>query len=262
MSLKQNLLSAYRVMNFIVAERAWRTLVVEADFKVQKELPNTSVLIIAPHPDDEIFGCAGALASAEGEQKVQIAYIFSGDQKSRPPGDQPKAEKSKQADEREEESKEAVRLLTNPEQIFFRQPDNCVATKQTISELSSIIQELDSGIIFLPSFSDPNIDHRESVRASTEALKIAQIKGTKIKKIFIWLYEIWSPLPYFNRLLEFDWKDKEKAMESFKTQRKERNYIKAIKFLNEYRGEIYGLKNPAEAFFAIPADLLVKIYQK
>jgi len=250
MSLKQSFLSAFRVMNFIIAERAWRTLVVEADFKVQKELPKANVLIVAPHPDDEIFGCAGALVSILKEQKVQIAYIFSADQKS----------KSKHADEREEESKEAVRLLTNPEQIFFRQPDNSVATKQTISELSSIIQELESGIIFLPSFSDPNIDHRESVRASIEALKIAQIKGTKIKRIFVWLYEIWSPLPYFNRLLEFDWKEKEKAMEQFKTQQKERNYVKAIKSLNEYRGEIYGLKNPAEAFFALPADLLVKLY--
>ena len=43
-------------------------------------------------------------------------------------------------------------------------------------------------------------------------------------------------------------------MEQFKTQQKERNYVKAIKSLNEYRGEIYGLGKPAEAFFAIPAD--------
>ena len=55
-------------------------------------------------------------------------------------------------------------------------------------------------------------------------------------------------------------KEKKKAMEKFTSQKKERNYLKAIKSLNEYRSEIYGLKNPAEAFFAIPADLLVKLY--
>jgi len=160
------------------------------------------------------------------------------------------------------ESKEAVKLLTNPEQIFFRQSDNSVVSKKTVLELSTLISELNEGIIFLPSFSDPNIDHRETVRAMVEALKIAQIKNVNLKKISIWLYEIWSPLPYFNRLLEFDWNQKEKAMEKFKSQLKDRNYIKAIKALNEYRGEIYGLKNPAEVFFAVPADLFIKLYRK
>lgn len=252
MSLRQNLLSAFRVMNFVIAERAWRTLMANADFRVENKIPKTDILIIAPHPDDEIFGCSGALLNTQKEQKIQIAYIFSGDQKS----------KSKKVDEREEEAKEAVRLLTNPEQIFFRQKDNSLVSSKTISELSDIIKDFREGIVFLPSFSDANIDHREAVRAVVKALKITQIKGLNLKKIFIWLYEIWSPLPHFNRLLEFDWKEKERAMEKFRTQKKERDYLKAIKALNEYRGEIYGLKSPAEAFFALPADLLIKLYKE
>jgi len=250
MSFKQSFLSAFRVMNFLASERAWRAISAEADFYVVSEVPKSNILIIAPHPDDEIFGCAGALSSIGKEQKAHIAYIFSGDGKT----------SSKQAEEREEESKEAVRLLTNPEQIFFRQPDNSVASKKTISELSQAITELGEGTVFVPSFSDPNIDHRESVRALSEALKMAEIKGVNLKQISIWLYEIWSPLPYFNRLLELDWPTKEKSMERFKSQLKDRNYIKAIKALNEYRGEIYGLKKPAEAFFAMPADLFLKHY--
>jgi len=237
-------------MNFVIAERAWRTLAAEADFRVENQIPKTNVLIIAPHPDDEVFGCSGALLNTEKEQKIQIIYLFSGDQKS----------KSKKADEREEETKEAVRLLTNPEQVFFRQKDNSVVGNKTISELAGIFRQFGEGIIFLPSFSDANIDHRETVIATVKALKIAQIKGQNLKKLSVWLYEIWSPLPYFNRLLEFNWKEKEKAMERFKTQKKERDYIKAIKALNEYRGEIYGLEKSAEAFFAFPADLLVRLY--
>lgn len=237
-------------MNFVVAERAWRALAAEADFRVVKELPKSNILILAPHPDDEVFGCAAAISSIDKEQKVQIAYIFSGDKKLA----------SKLADEREEESREAVRLLTNPEQIFFRQPDNSAVTKETISGLASVIEEMVEGIIFLPSFSDPNIDHRESVSATIEALKIAQIKNLNLKKISIWLYEIWNPLPYFNRLLEFEWEEKRRAVDKFISQKSERDYVKAIKSLNEYRGEIYGLKNPAEVFFALPADLLLRLY--
>ena len=162
-------------MNFIVAERAWRALSAEADFRVEKDLPRKNILIIAPHPDDEIFGCAGALSTIDKEQKVRIAYIYSGDEKS----------SSNKASNREQESREAVRLLTNPEQIFFRLPDNNVISGKAITELAAIIAELGEGIIFLPSFSDPNIDHRESVRATIEALKIAQIKNLDLKKISI-----------------------------------------------------------------------------
>lgn len=252
MSLSQSIRSAFRVMNFVVAQRAWRSLVAEADFRVEKELPKSNILIIAPHPDDEIFGCAGALASVDQKQKAQIVYLFSGDEKSR----------SKQTSDREEESKEAVRLLTNPEQIFFRRPDNSAIGEEAISQLSEIIQELGEGILFLPSFSDPNIDHREAVSATVEALKIAAIKNLNLKNLSIWLYEIWNPLPYFNRLIEIDWDEKKKAMGKFESQKSQRNYTKAIKSLNEYRGEIYGLPNPAEAFFALPADLLLKIYEE
>jgi hypothetical protein len=62
--------------------------------------------------------------------------------------------------------------------------------------------------------------------------------------------------------LEFDWRKKEKAMGKFSSQHKDRNYIKAIKSLDEYYGEIFGLKKPAEAFFAMPADLLIKLYEE
>lgn len=235
-------------MNFVASEQAWRTLSAGADFKVEKELPNRNILTVAPHPDDEVFGCAGALSSVSKDAKVSIATIFSGDKN-------PQSSLSKT---REEESKEAVRLLTNPEQIFFRQSDNSVPSNKIAKELSELIKEND--LIFLPSFSDANIDHRQTVKVTIEALKIAQIKGLDLKNISVWLYEIWSPLPYFNRLLELDWHEKEKAMSKYKSQLKDRDYIKAIKSLNEYRGEMYGLKNPAEAFFALPADLLVKIY--
>jgi len=237
-------------MNFVASERAWRTLSAQADFKVEKELSKGNILIIAPHPDDEIFGCAGALLSAAKSAKVSIATIFSGDKNPQSP----------HSKTREEESKETVRLLTNPEQIFFRQSDNSVPSNKIAKELSELIK--DNDLIFLPSFSDANIDHRQTVKVTIEALKMAQIKNINLKNISIWLYEIWSPLPYFNRLLELDWHEKEKAMTKFKSQLKDRNYIKAIKSLNEYRGEMYGLKNPAEAFFALPADLLVKLFKE
>lgn len=252
MSLKQKFLSAFRVMNFVSNERAWRALSAEADFQVEKEVPNGNILIIAPHPDDEIFGCSGALKTVDREVKVQIVYIFSGDERS----------KSKKVEEREEESKEAIRLLTNPEQIFFRRANNSVISNKTISQLAAIIRELKPEVVFLPSFSDPNFDHRETARVAAEALKIAATGGIKLKRITIWLYEIWSPLPFFNRLLPIDPEKKEKSMEVFRSQNKERNYKKAIRALNEYRGEIFGLSAPAEAFFALPADLLLKLYFK
>ncbi|MEI6144606.1 MAG: hypothetical protein WCP91_03330, partial [Candidatus Berkelbacteria bacterium] len=160
---------------------------------------------------------------------------------------------------REEESKSAVEQSENLEQIFFRQPDNSIVDKETISDLSTIILEMKPGIILSPNFSCPNDDHREATKAIVEALKLAKIKGQDLKEISIWLYGVWGPLPYFNRLLKVDVEKKQKAMEKFVSQHKDRNYIKAIKSLDDYYGEIYGLAYPAEAFFAVPADLLLKL---
>jgi len=239
-------------MNFAAAEAGWRIFTSGSDFKVSEELPETDILIIAPHPDDEVFACSGAISKPKKVRKIKIAYIFSGD----------KVSNSKLAKVREEESKSAVGQLENLEQIFFRQPDNSAVTKQTISDLSVMILAMESGVIFTPNFSCPNDDHREATRAVVEALKLAKIKGQDISKISIWLYGVWSPLPYFNRLIKVNMAEKEKAMEKFLSQHKDRNYIKAIKSLDDYYGEVYGLAYPAEAFFAAPADLLLKIYGK
>ncbi|MCX6812345.1 MAG: PIG-L family deacetylase [Candidatus Berkelbacteria bacterium] len=252
MSLKKNLLSAARMMNFLFSEQGWKTLYAKADFQVLEKLPAKNILVIAPHPDDEIFSCSGILSGVDKAQKVVIAYIFSGDKKSR----------SENAKEREEESKSAVRLLTNPEQIFFRQPDGSAVSKSTISELAKTIKELGDCAICTPTFSSPNADHREAVRAVVSALKIAKVEGAKIKNTEIWLYGIWRSLSNFNRILEIDWPQKEKLIKIFVSQHKERNYLKAIKSLNNYYGEIYGLKKPAEAFFALPAELLISLFEK
>ncbi len=238
-------------MNFAAAEAGWRIFTSGADFKVVEELPNNDILIIAPHPDDEIFACSGVISRVKKDQKIKIAYIFSGDKLSR----------SERASAREEESKSAVEQSENLEQIFCRQPDNSIVDKETIYDLSTIILEMKPGIILTPNFSCPNDDHREATKAIVEALKLAKIKGQDLKEISIWLYGVWGPLPYFNRLLKVDVDKKEKAMEKFLSQHKDRNYIKAIKSLDDYYGEIYGLAYSTEAFFAVPADLLLKLYK-
>lgn len=238
-------------MNFAAAEAGWRVFASGSGFKVLEEFPSSNVLIIAPHPDDEIFACSGVISRVKKDQKIKIAYIFSGD----------KLSQSKLAKVREEESKSAVDQSENLEQVFFRQPDNSIVTKQTISDLSAMILDMESGIIFMPNFSCPNDDHREATRAVAEALKLAKIKSGNIGKISVWLYGVWSPLPYFNRLLKVNVAEKEKAMDKFLSQHKDRNYIKAIKSLDDYYGEVYGLAYPAEAFFAAPAELLLKLYK-
>ncbi|MCX6810329.1 MAG: PIG-L family deacetylase [Candidatus Berkelbacteria bacterium] len=252
MSIKKRLLSAFRAMNFAAAEAGWQVFVSGCDFKVVEDLPETDILIISPHPDDEIFACSGVISGVNKKRKIKITYIFSGDKQSQ-------SERSKV---REEESKSAVEQSANLEQIFFRQPDNSIITKQTIADLSAVVLEMKPGIILMPSFSCPNDDHREATRAVAEALKLAKIKGFDLGKISIWLYGVWGPLPYFNRLLKVNMAEKEKSMEKFFSQHKDRNYIKAIKSLDDYYGEVYGLAYPAEAFFAGPADLLLKLYKK
>jgi len=261
MSLKQNILSAYRLMQFVRSERAWRSLNAKANFKVENKIEAKNILVVSAHPDDEIFGCGGTLIE-NCESKISIIYLFAGDKNS----------KSELALERKEESKRAGRILAKEravksnsekieaiEQKFFNLADNSVISKTVTTEICEIISSYKPNAIFVPNFSDPHIDHRSTAEAITKALS-EKIPHQVRDDIQVYLYEIWSPLPHFNRLIEIDMEKKIIVMNAFKTQKKERDYVSAIEYLNSYRGKIFGLKNPAEAFFALPADLFVKIF--
>ena len=127
---------------------------------------DSSVLIVAPHPDDETLGCGGAIALCS-ELKIPVAVLVVSDGTRSHPNSlayPPSALKKL----RERESLAALAILgVAPEAVtFLGLPDGAVDVSSRSHEANAFCNEyltnLAPSIIFLPWRNDPHEDHRAS----------------------------------------------------------------------------------------------------
>ena len=198
------------------------------------------VLVLSPHPDDDVFGCGGALLRhVEMGHHIQIVYLCKGE----------KGVAGMNAAEatslRKKEATEGARILgiNQDSLIFLNNPDNELSANQkNVAILKEIICDFSPNLIYLPSFLDNHTDH-------INTNKILQL--VKPKNFDICAYEVWTPL-IPNRLIDIssNMEVKIQAMKAHQSQLKELNYLDGIIGLNQYRGCLYPKRKIkfAEAF--------------
>lgn len=221
------------------------SLAVKSKFKLEilKNPPRGKVLVLSPHPDDDIFGCGGALAlHQKNNDQVKVIYLTS---------------KLK----RKNEAKKATKALKISDIEFwgFRE-GNFSAAKNTSQKLIDLINNFKPKLIYCPSFTDPHPDHFEASAMLFLSLKKLPLKTSN--SISILLYEIWTPI-YANRLIKIDSviNIKKTAISCHKSQMKERGYFDAILGLNAYRAGMFSVGHYAEAFTALTPELYIKLFK-
>ncbi len=174
-----------------------------------------SILVVAPHPDDETLGCGGAIALLRQlNLDVKVSIVSDGTQ-SHPNSIAYPASILKQL--REGESLAALAILgVAPEAVtFWGMPDGAVPFllhqdgmveadavtrghgdgeinkriqeyRAAISSICQYISDLTPSIIFLPWRKDPHPDHRASWQLFTTACKRLNYKPRIIE------YPIWD----------------------------------------------------------------------
>lgn len=217
--------------------------------------PAQTVLVCAPHPDDEVFGCGGTIARhRQHNDNVHVVY-FSDGSRGTPSGTRDKS----LIKIREAEAKDGLNILGQADSQFWRFSDGQFGVnKTTVGLMKALIEKLKPNIIYIPWYGDDHSDHQESVPLLFEALQ-----GIKQPmKMEICQYEVWTPLVP-NRLVVVGevLDDKIKAIMSHKSQLGSRQYRDGILGLNTYRGAFANLDEPAEAFFALPADQFILFCQ-
>lgn len=242
MSLKRNILSLHRLINFERSFSLWQGLKSEADFEEVKELKYKRVLILAPHADDEVLGCGGIIKRFGAAVGFDVLYLFCGDEYF-----------DSDISRRRRDEAERIKPMLGISQQYFNMAEN--GSSLEAKELTKLVDFSQYQAIFCPDPADPHPDHRESARMLAEIIKKHKLSSN------IWLYGVWNPLPYFNRLVVIDGKAKEAAMNTYQSQMKDRDYVGAISGLNAYRAKIYGVGEAAEAFMAMPAVIYAKIYK-
>lgn len=220
------------------------------------ETPTHRVLVLAPHPDDDIFGCGGTLARhIQHGDTVHVLFLTDGSRGTA----SGRRDKSLIAT-REQEAEAALAVLGVESHQFWRFPDGQFAiNKTTLGLFKGVLDSHAPDIIYVPWFGDDHPDHYQVVPLLLQTLLEARQKSA----LLVRQYEVWTSLVP-NRIVGIGEVIKEKiqAMEAHQSQLTSRNYRDGILGLNAYRGALAGLEEPAEAFFELPAERFIHFCQK
>ncbi len=149
-----------------------------------------SALIIAPHPDDETLGCGG-IACKKIAAGAQTSFIFVTDgTTSHAHRIAPEALR----DTREEEAREAVRLLGGTADLvtFLRFPDGRARlhVEGIADAIAQGLQSLQPESVFVPHAMDLLSDHAAVNLATRKALRAYRRRAT-VYEYPIWYWYHW-----------------------------------------------------------------------
>ncbi len=197
-----------------------------------------AVLVLAPHPDDEVFGCGGAITShIKAGQPVCVVILTDGGLF----GD---------TTVRKLESQAAAAVLGYGLPEFWAFPDRgLVYSESLVQRLVNKIASTGSDLVYAPSPWEVHPDHRQATLVAIEAVRRA---GQTVRLAF---YEVGAPLRP-NVLLDITLQvdAKNVAMRCFTSQLVHQDYIQHIQALNCYR--TYTLPRTvaaAEAYWVLSA---------
>jgi len=203
------------------------------------------VMVLAPHPDDETFGCGGTIRMlTESGVAVDVAFMTRGEQ-GLEAGLAATADSSRQmAEVRTREAHAACAVLGVRNVLFLGGCDTRLAEQPELAlAIAQLLQTDGYQRVFCPWPQDAHDDHR-----ATFGLLCSAVRPNHFTTSF-WLYEVWKPLPA-NTYVPIDntIDAKRWAMEQYQSQMSQLNYREGIAGLAAYRSLFCPSSRFAEAF--------------
>ncbi|MCB1947981.1 PIG-L family deacetylase, partial [Nitrosomonas sp.] len=195
-------------------------------FQAVRNISGSRILVLAPHPDDEVFGCGGAIMRhAERRDFIQVIIVTDGAHGIEP------AEKSNYIHQRQQESIAAAAVLGYDKPIFWHYPDRELHYgEKLITDILTAILSVRANLVYAPSVYEVHPDHRALSMAAIEAVRRSD------HPVHLALYEIGQPIRP-NLLLDISnlAERKMEAMHCFPSQNAKQRYDLDIAALNRYR---------------------------
>ncbi len=198
-----------------------------ADYRGRKG----NILVVAPHPDDDVLGAGGTMAaSSAGGKGVFALYITDG---RGSPRKDPGITDQEMAALREREALCALRVLGAAGGFFLRKRSDELAKEAGIEEdLKNILQSVGPEEVILPAPYERHRTHQQCTRITVQALR-----GTDLKPALLG-YSLWGSFWGEGRRLVRDitpfMKKKMKAIRCHASQTAYKNYGKGIQSKNNY----------------------------
>jgi LmbE family N-acetylglucosaminyl deacetylase len=203
--------------------------------------PAGSVLVLAPHPDDEAIGCGGALIRhARQGDRVRVIFVTDG-----AAGDPLDFYAGLDYGElRREEARRAAEVLGVEEVAFWDYPDGRLAEAQGLAErLARLLKADPPSVLYSPSAREVHPDHWAVAVALQRALRDASTPPIVCR------YEIWAAIEP-THLIDITalWNEKRKAVEQYQSQLRYNDYLHIIGGLNAHRSIYLNTARYVEAF--------------
>ena len=193
------------------------------------------VIILAPHPDDEVLGCHSVLFNKNIRDKITILYLTDGCFY-----DYPKVRSAKARDIRKKEL-ELLCAHYNFDYKYFGFKDthlseNVINAKEVIKKYLKDNNLLDKSIAwFVPHSNESHEDHK----AAYKVYRALCYDTACAAKFYYWdsyYYEIWTPIQKFNQYEQIYTLYKKQMLNFYQSQMQDVPYIEGIFGLNRYRG--------------------------
>lgn len=212
-----------------------------------ESLTGARVLVLAPHPDDEVFGCGGALRlHTQAGDPVKVVVMTDGRSGH---GDQP-VEAHALVKKRQEESRASAAVLGVQDIEFWPILDRTLGQAPDASErLAALLDLYKPDLIYAPSPLELHPDHRAA------AWILWQLSAQLPRETMVAFYEISRPIAV-NTLIDIDAvvHEKQQAGNRHHSQIAVRNYTELVQGFNRYRSfTVTSEAKFVEGYFVTPA---------
>lgn len=221
-------------------------------YECQNTLPGKKVVVLAPHPDDEVFGCGGTLAQmAAAGAEIDVFILTDGVLRNEWSDlDSLLAEQKRQAkaEQRRQESIQAAEIIGYPAPVFMGLQDGELLQHVHLSDLlSTHLATKCPDLILAPSIWEMHRDHRAVAQA---ALSLLLQSADHCQLAF---FEVGVPLvPNFMVDISSSQNRKDQAMQCFGSQLEAQAYADQIRGLNRFRSYTLGQQiYSAEAYHLV-----------
>ena len=215
-----------------------------------------NILVIAPHPDDEVLGCGGIMKRYADEGHHIFSLIVS--------RGTPKLYSDERIKNVREEARNAHQVLGVKETVFFDFPApelDTISSSEISRAIADVIKKLDIQTVFLPHRGDIHHDHRVVFNAGLVACRpVGQYSVNEIYAYETLSETEWAapfaddafiPTKFVNITEQMNFKLE--AMKCFRSQLKpfpNARSLETIEALAKFRGATVGFER-AEGFMLI-----------
>ena len=215
----------------------------------EKDIAGKNILVLSPHPDDEIIGCGGLLIKLiEKGAKVYLLHLTDGRHSSSYPKDN-----NDLFDARLKEAQLVKTALKAEDLIWWGYEDSTLnPNSETVSKMTDLLSQIDPDIILTPFINDIHVDHQATNQILKEALK----ENKSSKPIEILCYEVWSMVSVNTYCdIESVIDKKHELMRLYKTQLRGQNFILINELSAAYHAQsLFNKKGFVEVFHKLSVN--------